>query len=237
MAMSRLPSQTVRRLYVGPNGIIISQDDPERDLTREPSRRWQNAAAWRQKRRQEAMYGFSDDESDADANEVSDSTSGVVAKLRQQVQCSEAGMSSTRCDITNRLAEKLASAQIAARRLASPVVVDLLDDQMQCDVLASLPIEAMASAAQTCKLWSNLLSTNMGESIWERLVISAPIHMAAACAISSSSPLPSTMSSSSAKHLYWQAVGRRLQQESVALQRRWRTGACKVLSTGSNAAE
>lgn len=224
-----LPSQTVRRTYVGPNGAIITQEQPERDVTSEPKRHWQNAAAQRQKRLQEMMYGVSDDESDTSTDAGGKDrakeliASGVVSKLRQQVQRSEHGLSSTRCSVTNRLAENLAIAKITANRLAGPVVVDMLDEQMQCEILAALPIEDMGNAAQTCKSWSELLSTGLGECIWERLVTAAPIHIAAKVVAHSAPP-------SLSAQLYWQTVGRALQQHSSSLLRRWRAGAgaCKV---------
>ena len=46
---------------------------------------------------------------------------------------------------------KLGYAKISAARLAMTPVVDMLDEQMQCEVLAALPLEDIGAAEQTCK--------------------------------------------------------------------------------------
>lgn len=237
----KLPSQTVRQTYIGPNGIIVSKAEPERDFTRGPKCRWQNAAARRNKKQQQLVWGYSDESSEDEGGEDAKTAiaSSVVARLREQVQNSEQGLSSTRSGNTCSLIEKLAASKIAASRLAGPLLVDALDEQMQCEVLAGIPTEDMASAARTCKLWNELLSSVMGESIWERVVTSAPAHVAAAARGASGGCASSSLSSSSSPASqatatpYWQAVGKQLVSLNAALQRRWRAGTCMVESRPS----
>ena len=155
--------------------------------------------------------------------------------MQQKVQNSTHGISSTRSGNTCRLAENLASAKISAARLAMTPVVDMLDEQMQCEVLAALPLEDIGAAEQTCKSWSRLLrGSSLSEPIWERVVASAPVHAvssaaaaAAAATAARSSVTGGGASSSVPVHpLFWQGVGRRLQQRAGVLQAHWRLGTC-----------
>ena len=156
---SLLPSQNIRRTYVGPNGMIIRQEDPERDITSTPQMRWQKAAALRRRLKQEELR---DDDNESDAEGTGEDAearlaSRVVARLQQRVQNSTHGTSSTRSVSACRLAENLMAAKLTAERLNGPLLVDALDEQMQCEVLSALPIEDVGSAAQTCKAWAELI--------------------------------------------------------------------------------
>ena len=65
-----LPSQNIRRTYVGPNGMIDVQEGPERDFTREPRTKWQNAARRQKAAALQRMYGDNDEDgNDDDDNE------------------------------------------------------------------------------------------------------------------------------------------------------------------------